>query len=117
MGVLRVLDWGLGFPGAFLCMLASGLATFAAVAAFDHSSSRPVEEKQGTAGHRTAQELSCYALVALGKGAVCRHTAPQTLITHHGPVKAERPRLARHKYAVAACDPVEKRILGLGLRG
>jgi SSS family transporter len=33
MAVLGVLDWGLGVPGAFLWMLASGTATFAAVAA------------------------------------------------------------------------------------
>jgi hypothetical protein len=33
VAVLGVLDWGLGVPGAFLWMLASGTATFAAVAA------------------------------------------------------------------------------------
>lgn len=35
MGVLGVLDWSLGVPGAFLWMIASGLATFVAVAAWD----------------------------------------------------------------------------------
>ncbi|NBB24962.1 hypothetical protein GVM20_07490 [Porphyrobacter sp. SLTP] len=35
MAVLGVLDWGLGVPGAFLWMVASGTATFAAVAAFE----------------------------------------------------------------------------------
>ncbi len=33
VGVLGVLDWGLGVPGAFLWMLASGLAVFGAVSA------------------------------------------------------------------------------------
>jgi Na+/proline symporter len=32
MAVLGVLDWGLGVPGAFLWMIASGIATFAAIA-------------------------------------------------------------------------------------
>jgi Na+/proline symporter len=32
VGVLGVLDWGLGVPGAFLWMLGSGLAVFSAVA-------------------------------------------------------------------------------------
>ena len=31
MGVLAVLDWGLGWPGAFLWMIASGTLTFAAL--------------------------------------------------------------------------------------
>lgn len=35
MGVLGVLDWGLGVPGAFLWMLASGAAAFTAVAAIE----------------------------------------------------------------------------------
>ncbi len=35
MGVLGVLDWGLGLPGAFLWMIASGAATFAVVAWLD----------------------------------------------------------------------------------
>lgn len=37
VAVLAVLDWGLGVPGAFLWMLAGGIATFAAVAALDRS--------------------------------------------------------------------------------
>ncbi len=35
MGVLGVLDWSLGVPGAFLWMLASGAASFTAVAAIE----------------------------------------------------------------------------------
>ena len=35
IAVLGVLDWGLGMPGAFLWMLASGIVTFAAMAALD----------------------------------------------------------------------------------
>jgi Na+/proline symporter len=34
-GVLGVLDWGLGFSGAFLWMLASGIATFALLTAWE----------------------------------------------------------------------------------
>ena len=49
MGVLCVLDWGFRVPGAFLWMLASGLATFAAVATFDRLASRPADDKAGTA--------------------------------------------------------------------
>ncbi len=35
IAVLAVLDWGLGIPGAFLWMIASGTATFTAVAALE----------------------------------------------------------------------------------
>ncbi len=35
MGVLGVLDWGMGVPGAFLWMIASGAATFAATTWLD----------------------------------------------------------------------------------
>lgn len=38
VAVLGVLDWGLGVPGAFLWMLASGLANFAAVTAWERRS-------------------------------------------------------------------------------
>lgn len=41
MGVLGVLDWGLGVPGAFLWMVGSGLATFAAVALWDTRAPKP----------------------------------------------------------------------------
>lgn len=37
IGVLGVLDWGLGVPGAFLWMLGAGLTVFAAVAVFDRA--------------------------------------------------------------------------------
>lgn len=40
MAVLGVLDWGLGMPGAFLWMIASGTATFAAVALLDRAPAR-----------------------------------------------------------------------------
>jgi hypothetical protein len=40
--VLGVLDYGLGIEGAFLWMIASGLATFAAVAAWPRKASAPL---------------------------------------------------------------------------
>jgi SSS family transporter len=42
MGVLGVLDWGLGVPGAFLWMIASGAVTFALVGWLDRP--RPAPE-------------------------------------------------------------------------
>lgn len=48
MGVLAVLDWGLGVPGAFLWMLASGLATFGAVAAIEHAAHPPADFDRDT---------------------------------------------------------------------
>ena len=47
MAVLGVLDWGLGLPVAFLWLLASGLATFAAVTWLDRP--RALKEVGNTA--------------------------------------------------------------------
>ncbi|WP_066531972.1 hypothetical protein [Erythrobacter sp. CCH5-A1] len=41
IAVLGVLDWGLGLPGAFLWMLASGTLTFAALAAWEQRRAAP----------------------------------------------------------------------------